>query len=98
MLVFFISLDYDIKTQVYSAAREGHLPEVISYVNKHTLTPLPGILFTGILAVVFTLLKDIGALLNMSMVGNCLFFGLCMLALIVLRFKRKDVHRAFKVQ
>ena len=89
--------DYDIQIQVYSAAREGHLPEVISYVNKYTLTPLPGLLFTGALAVVFTLLKDIGALLNMYMVAASFFYGLCMLALIVLRFKMRDVERAFKV-
>ena len=88
---------YDLQTQVYSAAREGHLPEVISYVNKYTLTPLPGLLFTGVLAVVFTLLKDIGALLNMYMVAASFFYGLCMLALIVLRFKMRDVERAFKV-
>ena len=85
-------------TQVYSAGREGHLPEVISYVNKYTLTPLPGLLFTGVLGVVFTLLNDIDALLNMYMVAASFFYGLCMLALIVLRFKRKDVDRAFKVQ
>ena len=84
-------------TQVYSAGREGHLPEVTSYVNKYTLTPLPGLLFTAVLAGVFTLLKDINALLNMYMVAASFFYGLCMLALIILRFKRKDVERAFKV-
>ena len=82
---------------MYSAGREGHLPEVISYVNKYTLTPLPGLLFTGVLGIVFTLLNDINALLNMYMVAASFFYGLCMLALIVLRFKRKDVERAFKV-
>ena len=83
---------------MYSAGREGHLPEVISYVNKYTLTPLPGLLFNGVLAVVFTLLKDIGALLNMGMVAGSFLYGLCMLALIVLRFKRKNAERVFRVK
>ena len=83
---------------MYSAGREGHLPEVISYVNKYTLTPLPGLLFNGVLAIVFVLLNDIGALLNMYMVGASFFSGLCMLALIVLRFKRKNVERVFRVK
>jgi len=83
--------------QVYSASREGHLPEVISYVNRFTLTPLPGLLFTGVLGIIFVLMKDIGALLNMYMVAASFFYGLCMLALIVLRFTRKDVERAFKI-
>ena len=43
-------------------------------------------------------MNDIDALLNMYMVAASFFYGLCMLALIVLRFKRKDVDRAFKVQ
>jgi len=54
-------------------------------------------LFTGLLGVVFTLLQNIDALLNMYMVAASFFYGLCMLALIVLRFKRKDVERAFKI-
>ena len=82
---------------MYAASREGHLPEVISYVNKYTLTPLPGLLFNGILGIVFLSLKDIDALLNMYMVAASFFYGLCMLALIVLRFKKKHVHRAFKI-
>ena len=83
--------------QVYSASREGHLPEVISYVNKFTLTPLPGLLFTACLGVVFILLKDIHQLLNMYMVAASFFYGLCMLALLVLRYTRRDVERTFKV-
>ena len=83
--------------KVYSASREGHLPEVISYVNKFTLTPLPGLLFNGLLGIVFVLLNDINALLNMYMVAASFFYGLCMLALLVLRFTRRDVERTFKV-
>ena len=83
--------------KVYAASREGHLPEVISYVNKYTLTPLPGLLFNGVLGIVFLSLRDIDALLNMYMVAASFFYGLCMLALIVLRFKKKHVERAFKV-
>ena len=86
-----------IACQVYAASREGHLPEVISYVNKYTLTPLPGLLFNGVLGIVFLSLRDIDALLNMYMVAASFFYGLCMLALIVLRFKKKHVERAFKV-
>ena len=83
--------------KVYSASREGHLPEVISYVNKFTLTPLPGLLFNGLLGIVFVLLNDINALLNMYMVAASFFYGLCMLALLVLRYTRRDVERTFKV-
>ena len=69
--------------QAYAASREGHLPEVISYVNKYTLTPTPGLLFTGSLGIIFILMKDIDALLNMFMVAMTFFYGLSMLALIV---------------
>jgi len=83
--------------QVYAASREGHLPEVISYVNKFTLTPLPGLLFNGAFAVMFLLMRDINALLDMYMVAASFFYGLCMLALIVLRFTKKDAERTFKI-
>ena len=83
--------------QVYSASREGHLPEVISYVNKFTLTPLPGLLFTAFLGVVFILLRAISQLLNMYMVAASFFYGLCMLSLVVMRWTRREVHREFKV-
>jgi len=83
--------------QVYAASREGHLPEVISYVNKFTMTPLPGLLFNGAFSVMFILMKDINALLDMYMVAASFFYGLCMLALIVLRFTRKDAERTFKI-
>ena len=88
-------LVYSVK--VYSASREGHLPQVISYVNKFSLTPLPGLLFTGCLSVVFILLRDISQLLNMYMVAASFFYGLCMLSLVVMRWTKKDVHREFKV-
>ena len=83
--------------QVYSASREGHLPAVISYVNKFSLTPLPGLLFTAALGVVFILLKDINQLLNMYMVAASFFYGLCMLALVVMRRTRREAAREFKV-
>ena len=83
--------------QVSSASREGHLPAVISHVNKHTLTPLPGLLFTAALGVLFTLLKDINQLLNMYMVAASFFYGLCMLALVVMRRTRREVKREFQV-
>ena len=82
--------------QAYAASREGHLPEVISYVNKYTLTPTPGLLFTGSLGIIFILMKDIDALLNMFMVAMTFFYGLSMLALIVLKYKRKD-NRYFPI-
>ena len=33
---------------VYAAGRDGHLPEVLSYVHVKRLTPLPSIVFTVI--------------------------------------------------
>merc|ERR1719193_311214 len=35
--------------QCYAAAREGHLPKVLSYVNFNNLTPLPALLFNTML-------------------------------------------------
>ena len=31
--------------QVYAASKEGHLPQVISYINMDRMTPVPALLF-----------------------------------------------------
>ena len=31
--------------QVYAASKEGHLPQVISFVSMYRMTPIPALLF-----------------------------------------------------
>ena len=83
--------------QVYAASKEGHLPKVISYVSIKRMTPVPALIFNAILTVIFIMMRDISQLLNMYMVAASLFYGLSMLALLVLRWTRPSTSRPFKV-
>ena len=98
--------------QVYAASKEGHLPEIISYVSMHRMTPVPALLFNvrdflpptyyngffvqAVLTIIFIMMRDISQLLNMYMVAASLFYGLSMLALLVMRWTKPDAPRPFK--
>ena len=45
----------------------------------------------------FIMMKDISQLLNMYMVAASFFYGLSMLALLVMRWTKPEVPRPFKV-
>uniref|UniRef100_A0A8C4NP50 Solute carrier family 7 member 9 n=1 Tax=Eptatretus burgeri TaxID=7764 RepID=A0A8C4NP50_EPTBU len=81
----------------YVAAREGHLVKVISFINVKLLTPSPAVIFNCILSIIYTIPADINTLINYFSFAVWIFYGLTMLALIVMRFTKKDLHRPVKV-
>ncbi|CAN0371246.1 unnamed protein product [Lampetra fluviatilis] len=81
----------------YVAAREGHMLEVLSFINVRRLTPSPAILFNGILTIIYIIPADINTLINFFSFAVWIFYGLTMLAFIVMRFTRKELHRPVRV-
>lgn len=53
--------------------------------------------FQGLLAICYIIPADIGTLINYFSFAQWGFYGMSALALIVLRFTRKDLHRPVKV-
>lgn len=53
--------------------------------------------FQGLLAICYIIPANIGTLINYFSFAQWGFYGMSMLALIVLRYTRKDLHRPFKV-
>ncbi|XP_050399174.1 b(0,+)-type amino acid transporter 1 isoform X3 [Patella vulgata] len=82
---------------VYAAAREGHLPEILSYVHVTQYTPLPSLLFTSFIALLMIIPGDIFTLIDFFSFTAWLFYGATMLAVIVLRFTKKNEPRPYKV-
>jgi len=94
---------------VYSAAREGHFPAIISFVNHRLITPFPAILFNFFITEIFLLIAQltydptgyygspIEVLLDMYMVVALLAYGSACLSLVVLRWTRPEVDRPFKI-
>ncbi|XP_052061856.1 b(0,+)-type amino acid transporter 1-like [Mytilus californianus] len=82
---------------VYVASREGHLPEVLSYVHCKRVTPMPSIVFTALISIAMVIPGNIGSLIDFFSFTAWLFYGLTVGSLILLRFTRKDLDRPLKI-
>uniref|UniRef100_A0A3P8PMU3 b(0,+)-type amino acid transporter 1 n=1 Tax=Astatotilapia calliptera TaxID=8154 RepID=A0A3P8PMU3_ASTCA len=82
---------------VYASGREGHMVKILSYINVKRYTPAPALIFNGVLAIFYIIPADINTLINYFSFAQWFFYGLAALALIVMRFTRKDLDRPVKV-
>ncbi|TRY82389.1 hypothetical protein DNTS_002481 [Danionella cerebrum] len=81
----------------YVAGREGHMIRIMSYISVNRYTPSPALIFNGIVSIIYIIPADINTLINYFSFAQWVFYGLTCLALIILRFTRKDLHRPVKV-
>lgn len=81
----------------YVASREGHLVDILSYVHVRRLTPSPALLFNSVVALAMIIPGDIEGLIDFFSFTAWIFYGAAMLALIVMRFTKKDAPRPYKV-
>ncbi|XP_053213820.1 b(0,+)-type amino acid transporter 1-like [Panonychus citri] len=83
----------------FAAAREGHLVDVLSFVDFHRFTPSPALIFNAFLSICYVIPGNIESLIDFFSFTAWLFYGLTMLSLVVLRYKSpyKDYNRPYKV-
>ncbi|XP_071785073.1 b(0,+)-type amino acid transporter 1-like [Asterias amurensis] len=81
----------------FVSAREGHTVKVLSMVHVRRYTPIPALLFQASIALLMIIPGDFDTLVNYLSFTAWTFFGLTMVSLLVLRYKRPDVHRPIKV-
>ncbi|CAI9735029.1 (0,+)-type amino acid transporter 1-like isoform X1 [Octopus vulgaris] len=67
----------------YAAAREGHLPQVLSYLHIRTKTPVISLIFSAIIALIMIIPGEISSLIDFFSFTAWLFYGLAFLSLIV---------------
>ena len=82
---------------VYAAAREGHLPEVFSYIHVRKGTPFPSLILTTTIAILMMIPGDIFSLIDFFSFAAWLFYGATMASVIVLRYTRPNAPRPYKV-
>uniref|UniRef100_A0A2C9K4Z7 b(0,+)-type amino acid transporter 1 n=1 Tax=Biomphalaria glabrata TaxID=6526 RepID=A0A2C9K4Z7_BIOGL len=82
---------------IYAAAREGHLPEVFSYIHVKKGTPLPSLLLTTAVAIMMMIPGDIFSLIDFFSFAAWLFYGATMAAVLILRYSLPDVPRVYRV-
>lgn len=81
----------------FVTAREGHMMDILAMVHVKYFTPLPSIVLTGAIAILMLLPADFSALVNYFSFAAWLFYGLTILALIVLRVQRPNAKRPIKI-
>ncbi|XP_059158802.1 b(0,+)-type amino acid transporter 1-like [Physella acuta] len=82
----------------FTAARDGNLPDFLSYIQVDRLVPLNSMTSLVIMALLFMIYGDVGTLINYSSFLNSLYNAGVYLALIIFRFKTfKNVKRVIKV-
>ncbi|XP_022086687.1 large neutral amino acids transporter small subunit 1-like [Acanthaster planci] len=81
----------------YVGAREGHLPSLLSMIHIKFLTPLPSIVVTVVLCVIYTFSNDVYTLINYSSLVTWTSNGAVVAGMIWARYREPDKPRPFKV-
>jgi amino acid transporter len=81
----------------YGMAESSSLPNILAQIHPRTRTPWVAILVTAALSTGFVLLEDIGYVAGVANFTVFITFIVINAALIVLRYKRTDLCRPFRV-
>lgn len=80
----------------FVGACEGHLPEIFGMIHTRRFTPLPAIMFTGGMSLVYLTSNDMWVLINYMSFVQWLSVGMSVLGMVYLRFKKPNMPRPIK--
>lgn len=92
-----LSIQFSVTRLCYVAGQEGHMLEPLSYVHVRRSTPAPAVAMQGIIAFLFIVAGNIETLIEFASFLIWFFYGCAMIALLIMRKTKADVHRPFKV-
>ena len=81
---------------MFAAARNGHYPEVMSFLHVKTSIPVLSVIATHAMGIILLIPGDIGPLINFTGFVNFLVMGLTVVSLIRIRYKAKETSKSFR--
>lgn len=78
-------------------ASHGQIPKIFSKISTHCETPINAIILQSCLSVVYVLIGNYDTLVNLYSTSTWIFYGMCVLGLIILRFTQPHMERPYQV-